>query len=350
MRFLIHLAIIIATGSVHAELPFLSGPEPEAPQTSVSENSVEHRALQGIIRYVGSHYQSCAPLLNTSVSAVSAMQSGQQDGIAHQTSQCTDRRGADFRYLTGGILRGRDGEIDSFRRVWCSGATGGTMSAAGLNFTQNQTDPFYSPTTLEVYSLSQQPNSCLYNPEISVQSSLRPGDFLNTSANHLVQVYEVGDDPLGLQQIQNASLCSSISKANFDFTYVHASSTNVQSGIHFQQAKDSTSKCITDLVRATQALCREMFANNTQSGQLPVATYGNGYTGHTSHFSLLRHHGDQKEGCTREPTPVRGESCLADSCYQAVNERILPGHNSTQPNIENLFVDGQSGSNQDSSL
>jgi hypothetical protein len=330
-----------------------SGPDSAdaSPQPTWKDLELEssRMALRGIVRYVGAHYQSCAPLLDPELPPDQVM----IDHYAQPTSytdpaSCVDRRDADFRYLTfgnifedqgsgdpgevsldpnAGRMRLYQGELDSFVRVHCTGALAGSVAAADMKYHVGQTAKGYSPNTNDIETLIATGQHCFYNPPMTRDFSLLPGDIINVSAAHAVRVYEIGDDPLGLKQVQSIDDCDEIFKENLDFTFMHSTSCDFYSGVHFQHTSNSTPNLIGKLAKAVRQMCRDNYNNGDIAGELPVLDLGEreflgGLVSLPMRLRVLRHVGPSVPECVWDPEmPVRSDECLLDSCYDQVLAR-----------------------------
>jgi hypothetical protein len=321
---------------------------PDAPEPSWEELQLEsaRMALDGIIRYVGAHYQSCAPLLNLDQTPSQALVDHFGLPASHTVDgHCVDRRDADFRYLSfltsfedlsavdgeysldpaAGRMALVDGELDSFRRVHCTGALTGTIAAGDMKFHVGQTDKSYSPNTTELEELIQEGDHCFVSPTMTKSFSLLPGDIINVSAGHAVRVFRVGADPLGLGRVQTVEDCEGIRKRDLDFHFVHSSSNDVYSGVHFLHTSDPEApSLIRTLVTAVRQMCRESFDDGDIRGEIPHLYLGNrefmnGLIVRERHFRVLRHVGPRVAECAWQPgVPVRGDGCLQQSCFVQV--------------------------------
>lgn len=320
-------------------------PEPEPTWEELQLES-SRMALDGIVRYVGSHYQSCAPLLYLDLLPTKAM----EDHFGLPTShtyydRCVDRRDADFRYLTfgnifedigdladgetsldpnAGRMRLHDGEIDSFLRVHCTGALAGSVASGNMKYYVGQTKRDYSPNTIELETLIRDEEHCFVSPTMTRDLSLLPGDIINVSAGHAVRVFQIGEDPLGLKRVETVEDCDSIRRRDFDFYFVHSSSTDLYSGVHFQHTSGDTPSLIGTLADAVRQMCRESFVDGDIRGELPHLYLGDreflgGLVVKEMHFRVLRHVGPRVPECVWDPEmPVRGDDCLRETCYDEV--------------------------------
>ena len=222
--------------------------------------------LHGLIKFTGSHFQSCMPLLKYDDDPVDILKDfwNSEESLT-KSRQCYDRRNDNFNYVsfswnkgslepTAGQLKLDGGSLDAFERFNCSGFVAGIMAASGFKYSQSQSDLGYSPTTEYIHKEFKSEDSCFFRPEISKEMSLLPGDLINVSAAHVVMVYTVGKDPLGLKNIKKKSQCENISKKNFDFTIVHSSSEDKGdfSGVRIEEASKASTNLIKKLEGYTQ--------------------------------------------------------------------------------------------------
>ena len=305
-----------------------------------------NQGLEGIVSYVASRYQSCAPLIYLDETPTDALiEHFELPGSHTVEGACVDRRNADFRYLSfvngiedvsivdgeysldpnAGRLGLFEGEIDSFLRVHCSGALAGTMAAGDMKYHAEQTDQSYSPSTSELEELIEAGDHCFFSPTITRDFSLLPGDIINVSSGHAVRVYQIGEDPLGLGQVESVDDCDDIRKRDLDFHFVHSTSNDFYSGVHFMHTGDrDTPRLLRNLVTAVREACREGFNDGDINGVLPHLYLGDreylgGLIVREQHFRVLRHVGSQVPECMWEPpVSVRGEGCLQATCFEEV--------------------------------
>ncbi|MCB0406644.1 MAG: SH3 domain-containing protein [Bdellovibrionales bacterium] len=295
------------------------------------------RTIRGLTKFVGSVYQSCGPMLNSNIAARRAQEIsfGKESGRTNPR-MCVDRRGSrniNYAFVGMQLRRNRGAiEVDSFARTDCNGALSSILAGAGLRYFQNNDKALYL-TTQGLYEASKRKDFCMFNPILTKQYSLQPGDLINTSSNHSVMVYKVGPDPLGLNKIKSRKQCNQISRHNFDFTVFHSSNRKYngerRNGPHFIEAKKLNSLAINHLALAVRRFCKDNFPD--LNGQLSSRTsYGRGQQSSKSYFSLFRHVGDKKPGCIKpQPTPVRGEQCLEEKCYEDTLDYVFPNTQST---------------------
>ena len=307
------------------------------PSTS-SQLDTADRAQSGIVAFTGAHFQSCAPLLNPNEDPVETMRDywGEDESYTRQ-SRCTDRRDANFNYVSfmvgsmnpsAGQLKSRRGKLNAFARFNCSGFVAGTFAAAGLKYHQDQSSRTFSPTTHELRSVFKRADTCFYKPELSQEKSLLPGDIINVSAGHVVTVLSVGEDPLGLKQVTRKSDCDDIKKSNLDFTIAHSSSNQKGdfSGVRVEEAKNASTSIIKRLAKYAKSFCRATFSSGL-TGELDDVKVGEKTYGiwpfqvkRPQVWALRRHYGEAKPDCVQSIPQTRGKSCLRAACYDQVSE------------------------------
>lgn len=309
------------------------------------------RAVWGLKKTLMTHFQSCAVIDTRDGKPAERLAAA----LAKEPlrKNCVSRTGADFAWLEYGRAKPvtEKGEIrlDAFQRLWCSGYLGTGYAASGLNFVrqgharyverenrdpydlEKNKDPFlpHQPVTAQIHRLvfgknensteTSNPESCLKVARFSREHSLLPGDFLVRSSNHIVQVLEVGKDPLGLKEKKSAADCEAISQKDLDFTFTHSS--NSKGGVVVEAAKDSVvtdketgqvapSSILKYLLEIARASCRQMIKNTIVKA--PVVPSGVAYDDDkvVSFTSVLRN--KFEAGCTYQPVKLAHEECVAE--------------------------------------
>ena len=314
--------------------------ELSSPATAVSDDqNLEHEKTavikqSGMVRLIASHYQSCAPLLRPGKKPknIIAKYFDERTSYANK-SYCEDRRSANLDYVSfskgsfepnAGRLAPKNGMINAFQRFNCSGFVAATMSADGLKYYESQESKFYSPRTSDIISDFKRKDSCFYKPRISRKVSIKAGDIINVSHAHVIRILKVGEDPLGLSNINEKAKCKDISRKNFNFIFAHSTSNNKtpgRNGVLVEKAAQSSTKLVKRLEDLVKDLCFKKFNNGKFSGQIKDKKIGStdgflGFGRQDKIFSLRRHFGLSKPECTFVPPSVVGSQCIMQGCFE----------------------------------
>ena len=247
-------------------------------------------------------------------------------------SYCEDRRSANLDYVSlakgsfepdAGRLVSENGMINALQRFNCSGFVAATMSADGLKYFESQKSKFYSPRTSDIISDFKRKDSCFYKPRISKKVSIKAGDVINVSHAHVIRVLKVGEDPLGLSNINEKAKCKDISRKNFNFIFAHSTSnekTPGRNGVLVENANNSSTKLVKRLEDMVKDLCLRKFKNGKFSGQIEDKKIGStdgfwGFGKQDKIFSLRRHFGPSKAACAFAPPSVVGSQCIRQGCF-----------------------------------
>lgn len=319
------------------------------------------RSHWAMTEFTGSHFQSCEPLFHPDEDPVAIMQEIWGSDPNVNQKQCKDRRNADFRYQNfgdgsinpgAGELELYGNKLDSFGRFNCSGFAAGTLAAAGFKHYTSQPSwenlirepvvlthesgteepsisaaedtSWFSPRTRDLKRIFRRNDTCFFKPWIGKGRSLLPGDYINVSDAHVVRVYSVGEDPLGLKKVERRSDCENIQKKNFDFTIIHSSSFKKEagfSGVKIENAKNASPSLITKLATFTRELCYDTFKDGQLGGgRLKDVKVGEEevlFNTYDKVFMVRRHFGSFKSQCVMDPAPyTRGQWCLETSCFR----------------------------------
>ncbi len=316
-------------------------------QNALSQSQIPEKTLQvtssmsflkSVISVAGSHYQSCAPLLFPSQKPRTMIRKFYGKEESHTNlDQCVDRREANLDYVSfslgnlepsAGRLENDGGRINSFQRFNCSGFFAAIMAAGGFKYYQGQTSHFYTPTTADILKDFKRSDSCFFKPTLSNRESILPGDVLNISHGHVLQVFTVGADPLGLAQIKDKSQCNNISQKSFDFTYIHSTSNDKTpgfNGVLVEKASEASTSMIAKLAKFTRELCLSRFQGEGFEGVLAdrkVGVFEKEFwilklPSQDQIFSLRRHYGHSNKNCSFDPVSVKGFGCLSKTCFDA---------------------------------
>jgi hypothetical protein len=189
----------------------------------------------------------------------------------------------------------------------CSAYVFSALAVAGLKMDPSATKPLKADLVHGIGSRAfKEPQAnglrCLEKIEVSADKSILPGDIVAING-HVVMVDQVGDDPFGIDGIQDGASCTAanIPISRFDFIIAQSSPVKNGIGINRYRAKDylTTSNTFKDgLTRYAVAACR--------------ARFGLSHSVDTTSLSVVRH---KKTADCRAPAPLSAahEECV-DSC------------------------------------
>lgn len=302
---------------------------------SRKEVSASKDMKDDIVKVLGAHFQSCAPILNPSKDVRDILDDYFNEKESYSTDSCKDRRKDDLRYISfgtgsikpnAGLLQESGGRVDALERFNCSGFVAATMTAGGLKYYKGQIDKFFSPRTHEIADIFKKSDSCFFKPKLSKNASLLPGDIINVGHSHAIRILTVGKDPLGLNQVKDKSDCKDISKKDLDFTFAHSTSRDKSdgvSGVRVEEARKSGISLIGKLVDSVRDMCKDKFKGGKIKGKLKDKKVGEKSFGpfikKDQIFSLRRHFGKSKDSCSYSAPKVKGEECIDSACYEKVN-------------------------------
>ncbi len=192
----------------------------------------------------------------------------------------------------------------------CSAFVSSAYAATGLKFKKSQTQSYDRNTTASIHGIfhGDKSDSCVKAPFLSVDEQLRAGDLINIRSNHIVMVDKLGDDPLGINKVSRIEDCEDISVDDFSFSILQSSSTK-NMGMNRTMARayfpSAGNTFRSNLELIAENLCRAKFRN------LPGFQVFNSTK---SKFSLLRHVGEDIEGCAMEPVVMKEEGCV-NECF-----------------------------------
>lgn len=150
---------------------------------------------------------------------------------------------------------------------------------------------------------------CMKVPMMTKTTTLLPGDIINTSSNHIVQILRVGANPLALNSRQSSEECDQIRQQDFDFDFANSIKSQFYSGVQIQSAKNSKSNNLRQLVIVAKQVCKDLL--HADSAEPKVFKWGTSYAYDQTpgYLSILRHN-SEKAGCTFTPLKLVGEECI----------------------------------------
>lgn len=306
-----------------------------------SEREQSASFQRAMVSVAGSHFQSCAPMLYPNEPSKRMIRKfyGLEKSYT-EPNQCRDRRSENLNYVSfgtgsyepyAGRLALEEEQVNAFQRFNCSGFVAATMAAGGHKYYRGQESLDFSPRTHEINDIFNRADSCFYKPTLSKRVSLLPGDVINTSYGHVIRVLTVGKDPLGLRKIKRKSDCDKMKKRDLDFTFAHSTSIEkdgLKSGVRIEAAANATTSLVLKLVRLAKQMCKDNFEDGQIKGKIDDTQIGTKKVKfgpftmiQDVHFSLRRHLGSTDAECSFEPAPVKGQSCLSESCFEMMEGR-----------------------------
>lgn len=324
----------------------------------IREQGVGNSPLQGAFRVMATFYQDCesltkilnkdTPLPSLNVSIEEDMNKIKTRRLEPQnrenyfaehpylkgrdfeqvSEQCRDLRDAPPIFSYGAKPRykgGAGGDIDLFRNqadagickysnvdcdsppvtaLDCSGFIHSALKASGLKIEKGQEHPNYS--TIALNDIAMKENTCLDELSFSAEQTLAPGDIISQSNHHTFMISGVGEDPLGVKKGIEAQDCSSISRSDFDFTFIQSGASRSIGVAHLSSDYPEVSTTIfNNLMAMAHETCERALAGE---GRLR-ATTRNG----RSSMVVMRHVGESDPECVEESKPeLEGEECVED--------------------------------------
>ena len=201
----------------------------------------------------------------------------------------------------GGLVR--DSEAVA---VDCSSFIAGAMAAAGLRINKNGADFEELLTTSEIQSGLTRRNSCLKPAVFEAEETIQPGDMINVSANHVVMIDSVSDDPLGIKKHSSANTCDKLMISDFDFTYIHSGADVGSYGpsrVHISAHDGGTMFNNLRLLAVSQ--CKRL-----RRGRVEVVSTRQ--LSPSKQFGIARHQSQDPDCLLPERIKIQGEECLGD--------------------------------------
>ncbi|MBL6990480.1 MAG: hypothetical protein ISR65_11910 [Bacteriovoracaceae bacterium] len=280
----------------------------------------------GSLKVMATHFQSCDVIdfanSGKNGSCSPFVQNGQQGqspraivggkNSSRSNPQCIPTSDSQHKYRMGGKFSGSSNYINPLGNVDCSGFTSASMAASGLKWSSDQSGAYRSLGTAQIDGVTRSANSCFEAPVMDGTSSIKPGDLINSSNDHSMLVQTVGLDPFGVGGASTPSDCSRIGPAQLDFTVSHSSAQGL-SGVQTTHVRNlRATRHVAQFVKMARQTCYAKVTNSQyQAGRqnLGSGSRGNRY------FTIARHLGDKKAGCTTTPARLKGEECIQD-CYR----------------------------------
>jgi hypothetical protein len=324
----------------------------------IREQTKENGPLQGAYRIMATFYQDChsitnilnskTPLPDLKVSIKENMDKDkmrelhQKDlenyfeqhpylkdrNLDQNPGQCRDLKKSPPVFSFGAKARykgGPDGDINLFRNqskspicefsniacnshpvtaLDCSGFVHAALRASGLKVQRGPEPADYNTWGFNDVVING--DSCLEELSFSAEHTLASGDIISQSGHHMFMVSGVGEDPLGVKKALKNRDCSSISKSDFDFTFIQSGASRSIGVAHLSSDYPEVSTTIfNNLWAMAQEAC-----NKAQSGEgrLRARTTNEEYS-----MVVVRHVGDSDPECVQESKPkLEGEECVED--------------------------------------
>lgn len=301
-------------------------------KSSRSVNDVKFAGVlspaDGARRFMAAHYQSCnvldtgtgLPTLRQTSNPSSRIKELKKTGSYPDTkNKCLDKSESNSNFLWAGMPSYKDGTLDLGPRVDCSGFITGAFAASGLKWTKGQKERLSRRTTTSLASLHTDKNSCMENPVMDSNSTIKAGDVINASSNHTLIIDKVGNDPFGLNKVQSVEGCNSLSIKDFNFSIMQSSTKYKVSGIHRMNIKTYYGHIKHPLVKLGRKVCKTKFTKKPI--QLKKERAGSYRPKGSSKnvpvfFGVLRHKGKTEPGCTFDTPPkIKGGECV-DNCFK----------------------------------
>lgn len=194
----------------------------------------------------------------------------------------------------------------------CRGFICGAFARAQLKLRAGVVKTYSCPSTLEL--LENKGYNCLERPQFSANDSLRQGDVIVARASdriygHSLMIDQVGDDPFGLNAIQNKSQCSAstLDPRKFKFTVIQSTGSFGRMAVMRITASEYAKKKNSSLM---MPLMVEMAAKAC------LAKFGEAKTaeikdaGQSVFGAVLRHKGTAECIDGRRDARVEGEECI----------------------------------------
>lgn len=207
----------------------------------------------------------------------------------------------------------------SAHSIDCSGFIASALASQGLKLTKGnsakQDRNFNNIGTITFESMSGQKDSCLERVSFGGKDTIRPGDILNVSRNHIVMIDTIGVNPLGIEGRKTEAECNAIGVDDFNFTYIHSGAIRRSYGpsrVHSSNHIGSPGTMFNQLVELARTTCVANLMNET-----PVKSHryaGKTSSGNKMFFSVLRHDSKNSECKEEKRTRLVGQECVA-SCF-----------------------------------
>lgn len=301
----------------------------------------QNRMVSGSLKVMAAHFQSCdvvqfakqdkknqcdpsAPKTPPTTSSPRTIL--KQNKKAARDPKCKKRNDRDLRYDYGSKFSYSRNTLNVLKQTDCSSFVSASMAAGGLNWSPGQKRAYESRGTANIDSVARGKNSCFEEPSMTPDSSLKPGDLINSTNDHVMIIQGVGDDPFGLNQVTSASGCKLLSPDNFDFSLSHSTSGDKlrnPSGVQTTHIKDlRAQRHIGQFTKMARGLCNKKFAKGDSYKHKRVLIgwkhpkKGERGTSKPRYFTIMRHQGRNKEGCVSDkPIKIQGAECIED-CFE----------------------------------
>tara|TARA_R110000868_G_scaffold136049_11_gene348843 strand:- start:2042 stop:3277 length:1236 start_codon:yes stop_codon:yes gene_type:complete len=184
----------------------------------------------------------------------------------------------------------------------CSGFITGALRRMGLKMNPNEE---FNPGMINTSALNREANnsnSCLGFVQADRNFSIAPGDIINIGSNHVIMVDEVGEDPLGLKRHARNNTCNRLTKADFDFKFMHSGAAAHFGVARLNASHPEMSGFMSTLEVKVRAACNRI--RNGTTVALAQSSASNG-------LSVFRHAGEDKPGCKGEPEVFENEGCVS---------------------------------------
>jgi hypothetical protein len=191
--------------------------------------------------------------------------------------------------------------------VDCSAFVSAAFAASGLRLRKGG-PPFQDLTTVGFRDLALNAQSCVRPADFDAEASIKPGDLVNFSGNHIIMIDTVSEDPLGIKRHASANSCGSLSISDFDFTYIHSGALKGSYGpsrVHSSTHNGGT--LFNNLLLTARAQCQRMA--RSQMNATPTHTLNP-----VANFGILRHRSHDPDCRLEERIPLEGEACV-EKCF-----------------------------------
>jgi len=190
--------------------------------------------------------------------------------------------------------------------VDCSSFIAGAMAAAGLRVNKNGAVFEDLLTTSEIQSGLTRQNSCLKPAVFEAEETIQPGDMINVSANHIVMIDSISEDPLGIKKHASENTCDNLMISDFDFTYIHSGAHAGSYGpsrVHISAHDGGTMFNNLRLLAVSQ--CKRV-----RKGRIEVISTRQ--LSPSKLFGIARHQSQDPACLLPERVKIQGEECLGD--------------------------------------
>lgn len=190
----------------------------------------------------------------------------------------------------------------------CSSFVSLALGSMGLKVNSDGKS-FESLTTRNFEDQVTRKGSCLKHANFEASDTVRPGDMINLAGSHIVMIDTVTDDPLAVKKFAKLGKCSSISIADFDFTYIHSGAIKNSYGpsrVHISTHNGGT--MFNNLRVAAVKQCKRLAAK--KKGEVnsdKLAPNGK--------FAVIRHDSDNNSCRTDKKVKLQNEECV-EQCME----------------------------------